>query len=244
MQKYSRILVTVLLVGLVSNVIAAPKTDDIRILIDVSGSMKINDPLDHRISALVLFNGLISDGSKAGVWTIDRYVDMIVKLGTVNDEWREAADTGASTIHSNGIFTNIESGLFRASLGWEIPDPDTRRSIILLTDGQVDISSDAATNEISRQNILAKSIPALKQSGVVIHTIALSGNSDEVLLKQLALETGGSYQKAEFAQDLHRIFFRTFERATQPDTIKLTEKSVYHRQKSQGNDLINISPEA
>jgi len=223
MQKYSRILITVLFVGLVSKVIAAPKTDDIRILIDVSASMKINDPLDHRISALKLFNGLISDGSKAGVWTIDRFVDMTVKWGTVDDEWREAADTGASTIHSNGIFTNIESGLSRASRGWEIPDPDTRRSIILLTDGQVHISSDAATNEISRLNILAKSIPALKQSGVVIHTIALSGNSDEVLLKQLALETGGSYQKAESAQDLQRIFFRTFERATQPDTIKLTK---------------------
>ncbi len=148
MQKYSRILITVLFVGLVSKVIAAPKTDDIRILIDVSGSMKKNDPLDHRISALKLFNGLISDGSKAGVWTIDRYVDMTVKWGTVNDQWREAADTGASTIHSNGIFTNIESGLSRAGFGWEIPDPDTRRSIILLTDWKVDISSDASTNEI------------------------------------------------------------------------------------------------
>jgi len=185
--------------------------------------MKINDPLDHRISALKLLNGLIPDGSKAGVWTLDPYAGMTVVWGTVNDQWREAADTGASTIHSNGIFTDIESGLSRVSRGWEIPDPDTRRSIILLTDGQVDISSDAATNEISRQNILAKSIPALKQSGVVIHTIALSGNSDEVLLKQLALETGGSYQKIESAQDLQRIFFRAFERATQPDTIKLTK---------------------
>jgi len=223
MQKYSRILITVLFVGLVSKVIAAPKTDDIRILIDVSASMKINDPLDHRISALKLLNGLIPDGSKAGVWTLDPYAGMTVVWGTVNDQWREAADTGASTIHSNGIFTDIESGLSRVSRGWEIPDPDTRRSIILLTDGQVDISSDAATNEISRQNILAKSIPALKQSGVVIHTIALSGNSDEVLLKQLALETGGSYQKIESAQDLQRIFFRAFERATQPDMIKLTK---------------------
>lgn len=223
MQKYSRILITVLFVGLVSRAIAAPKTDDIRILIDVSASMKLNDPLDHRISALKLFNGLIPDGSKAGVWSIDRYVEMAVKWGTVNDEWREAADSGASTIQSNGIFTNIESGLSRASRGWEIPDPDTRRSIILLTDGQVEISSDADTNEISRQNILAKSIPALKQSGVVVHTIALSGNADEALLKQLALETGGSYQKAESAQDLPGIIFSTFERATQPDTIKLTE---------------------
>ena len=109
MQKYSRILITVLFVGLVSNVIAAPKTDDIRILIDVSASMKKTDPLDHRISALKLFNGLISEGSRAGVWTIDRYVEMTVKLGTVNDEWRETADAGVSTIRSNGNFTNIES---------------------------------------------------------------------------------------------------------------------------------------
>ena len=223
MQKCSRILITVFIFGLYSNLYAAGKTDDIRILIDVSDSMKINDSSNYRISALKLFNGLIPEGSKAGVWSIDRYVHMTVNWGTVNDEWRLAADAGASTIHSDGVYTNIESGLSRASLGWEEADADTRRSIILVTDGSVNISNDAITNEVSRQNIISKNLQALKQSGVVIHTIALSNNSDESLLKKLALDTGGSFQKVEFAQNLHRIFFKLFERATQPDTVKMTE---------------------
>ena len=107
MQKFSRILITVIFFGLYSNLSAAAKTDDIRILIDVSESMKINDPSDFRISALKMFNGLVPEGSKAGVWTIDRYVDLAVNWGTVNDAWRQAADVGASTIHSDGVYTNI-----------------------------------------------------------------------------------------------------------------------------------------
>jgi len=223
MQKCSRILIAVLFFGLYSNLSAAVKTDDIRILIDVSESMKINDPSDFRKSALKMFNGLVAEGSKAGVWTTDRYVHMTVNWGTVNDVWRQAADAGASTIHSDGVYTNIESGLSRASLGWEEADADTRRSIILITDGLVNISKDAITNQVSRQNIISKNLQALKKSGVVIHTIALSNHSDESLLKKLALDTGGSFQKAEFALDLQRVMFRTFERATHPDTVKLTE---------------------
>ena len=216
------ILIIVFSLGLNSSAIAAPKTDDVRVLIDVSGSMKKTDPSNLRVSALKLLNGLIPSGSKAGVWTFGRYVDMTIKWGLVNEEWRKAADAGASKIHSNALFTNIESGLERVRRGWEKPDVNTRRSLILLTDGQVDISKHTVKNEKSRQNVLTSSIQALKKSGVEVHTIALSRFSDEVLLKQLALDTGGSFEIAESAQDLQRIFFRTFERATKPDTVKLT----------------------
>jgi uncharacterized protein (TIGR03503 family) len=216
------ILIIAFLLGLNSNAIAASKIDDIRILIDVSGSMKKTDPSNLRVSALKLLNGLIPRGSKAGVWTFGRYVDMSVKWGEVNDEWRKAADTGASKIHSNGLFKNIERALTRASRGWEKPDANTRRILILLTDGQVDISKKAAKNEKSRQNVLSNNIQALKKSGAIVHAIALSHFSDEVLLRQLALDTGGSFTIAETAEDLQKIFFRTFERATKPDTVKLT----------------------
>ena len=222
MYKGVCILIVVFLPGLYSNAFAAPKTNDVRVLIDVSGSMKKTDPSNLRVSALKLLNGLIPDGSKAGIWTFGRYVNMTVKWGLVNKDWRKTADAGASKIHSNGLFTNIESGLERVSRGWEKPDASSRRSLILLTDGQVDISKHAEKNEKSRQKVLTSSIQALKKSGVEVHTIALSRFSDEVLLRQLALDTGGSFGIAESAQDLQRIFFRTFERATKPDTVKLT----------------------
>lgn len=204
-----------------ANLYGADKKDDIRIVIDVSGSMKKTDPANLRVTAMKLLNGLIPSGANAGVWTFGKYVNMTVKWGKVDDKWRKLADTGAEEIHSNATLTNIESALDRSTKGWDKPDPNTRRSLILLTDGKVDIGKDESRNMKSRQMILDKSVQRLQQSGVKIHAIALSKNTDEVLLKRLALETSGSFEIAEKAEDLQRIFFKMFERATEPDSISL-----------------------
>lgn len=203
------------------NVIADSNYNDIRVVIDVSGSMKQTDPLNLRIPAMKMLNGLVPDGSYAGVWNFGRHVNMTVKWGKVDTAWRNQADIGAAKIHSNGLFTDIESALARSTLGWENPDTKVQRSIILLTDGQVDISKDSAKNKVSRISILTDSIQALKKSGVKVHAIALSKDADETLLKNLALETGGSFEIAESAQALQKIFLKLFERATSPDMIEL-----------------------
>ena len=201
------------------------QVDDIRIVIDVSGSMQQTDPDNLRAPALRLINGLIPSGSKAGVWTFGRYVNMEVKWGTVNDRWRKLADEGAKKIHSKGQFTNIESALKRATKGWDKKDDKTSRNLILLTDGKVDISKDPAKNALSRSNVLEKSIPELIKKGIKVHTIALSNRTDEVLLKRLALKTSGSFEIAKSAEDLQRIFLHMFERATKPDTVPLKDNS-------------------
>ncbi|MCP4490535.1 MAG: VWA domain-containing protein [Gammaproteobacteria bacterium] len=200
---------------------AGDKISDVRVLIDVSGSMKKTDPSNLRVPAVKLLNGLIPNGSKAGIWTFGRYVNMTVKWGAVNDQWRKRADLGAEKIHSNALLTNIESALKRASKGWEKADIKTHRHLILLTDGQVDISKDTAKNALSRQHILDKSLKKLTKNGVKVHAIALSKDTDEVLLKRLALETNGSFEIAETAARLQKIFFKMFERAVQPDTVSL-----------------------
>ncbi|MBT3203597.1 MAG: VWA domain-containing protein [Gammaproteobacteria bacterium] len=203
----------------------AAQVDDIRIVIDVSGSMQQTDPNNLRAPALRLINGLIPTGSKAGVWTFGRYVNMEVKWGTVNSKWRKLADEGANKIHSRGQFTNIESALKRASKGWGKKDIKTSRNLILLTDGKVDISKDKAKNALSRSNVLSKSIPELIKKGIKVHTIALSDKTDEALLKRLALKTSGSFEVAKSAEDLQRIFLHMFERATKPDTVPLKDNT-------------------
>ena len=140
-------LIAFLLTLLVSaNLYGVDKKDDIRIVIDVSGSMKKTDPANLRVAAMKLLNGLIPSGAKAGVWTFGKYVNMTVKWGSVDNNWRKLADIGAEEIHSNAALTNIESALSRSAKGWNKTDPDTRRNLILLTDGQVDISKDQAKN--------------------------------------------------------------------------------------------------
>jgi uncharacterized protein (TIGR03503 family) len=221
MKQCLSIMIILTITAIAQNASAADNNNDIRVIIDVSGSMKKTDPLNLRVPAMKMLNGLIPDGSYAGVWSFGRYVDMTVKWGKVDKDWRKQADIGASKIHSNGLFTNIESALDRATLGWETVDSKVKRSIILLTDGRVDISKDKEKNKASRNAILTKSIQALKKKGVKVHAIALSKDADASLLKQLALETVGSFETAESAEELQKIFFKLFERATDPDMIEL-----------------------
>ena len=199
----------------------AASKDDVRVVIDVSGSMLKTDPNNLRIPAVRMINGLIPSGANAGIWTFGRYVNMEVPWGTVDKKWRSLADAGAAKIHSRGQFTNIESALLRASKGWDNPDPNTERNLILLTDGQVDISKQADKNSASRETILNKVIPDLVKKGIKVHAIALSSQSDEALLKRLARQTTGSFEVANSANDLQRIFLRMFERATKPDTVPI-----------------------
>jgi len=60
-----------------------PDTADVRVLIDISGSMKKNDPNNLRRPALRLLVGLLPEDSRAGVWTFGQYVNMQVPLGKV-----------------------------------------------------------------------------------------------------------------------------------------------------------------
>ena len=86
---------------------------DTRILIDISGSMKKNDPNNLRRPAVRLLVGLLPENSRAGVWTFGKYVNMQVPLGMVDKRWKDRARDGASKIASPGQFTNIEEAIRR-----------------------------------------------------------------------------------------------------------------------------------
>ncbi len=201
-------------------------THDIRILIDVSGSMKWNDPNNLRIPALKLLANLLPHNAQAGVWTFGRQVNMLVPLANVDNQWKQQATEAAEEIHSRGLFTNIEETLEKSTWDWKKNDKTFERTIILLTDGLVDIDKEPAKNSLSREKILSKIIPRLTQAGATIHTIALSGEADELLLQQLSATSSGWYEKAKDAEDLERIFFRMFEKTTQPDTLPLVDNQV------------------
>lgn len=201
-------------------------TTDIRILIDVSGSMKWNDPHNLRAPALRLLVGLLPDGAKAGVWTFGQYVNMLVPLDEVDSQWKATARQASTQIHAKGLFTNIEETLRRATWDWEEPDPESRRSLIILTDGIVDISENDAEDDASRRRILNSILPQFQEAGVTVYTIALSGGADERLLTQLAAGTSGWHEQIDSTDTLERIFLRMFEKAAQRDSLPLVDNEV------------------
>jgi hypothetical protein len=197
---------------------------DVRILIDVSGSMKKNDPQNLRSPALAMVVGLLPAGANAGVWTFAKYVNMLVKHDVVDNDWRQMAEQQTGKIHSKGLFTNIEQVLNKATSGQKAPDPTQRRSVILLSDGLVDLATpEDKMSMASRQRILDTTVPRLKQANVAVHTIALANSSDHELLRDIALATDGWYEQVDSAEQLQRVFLHLFEKAAARDTVPLTD---------------------
>jgi uncharacterized protein with von Willebrand factor type A (vWA) domain len=178
---------------------ATEAVPDVRVLIDISGSMKHNDPHNLRTPALRLLTGLLPNGTRAGVWTYGRYVNMLVPLGEVDARWKQRAERAADQINSVGLYTNIEEAMRRATGDWRTADDHSQRSLIMLTDGLVDVSKDTARDAASRDRIVNKILPRLRDAKVKINAIALSGEADHDLLQQLASATGGWFEEADSA---------------------------------------------
>ena len=68
-----------------------PPPADVRVLIDISGSMKKNDPENLRRPALNLITELLPAGDTAGVWTFGQYVNELVRHQPVDEAWRKMA---------------------------------------------------------------------------------------------------------------------------------------------------------
>ena len=201
-----------------------PQSSDVRVLIDVSGSMKKNDPNNLRLPALRLLVGLLPPDSTAAVWNFGAKAEPLVALGLTNDKWKAGARQASKKIHSRDLLTNIGSALDAAIADWgQTPAELSQRSIILLTDGMIDISKDDAMNKQERARILETLLPKIADTGASIHTIALSANADDDFLKQLSTKTDGGFEQTDNAEQLERIFLRLFEKTTRRDTLPLVD---------------------
>ena len=203
--------------------LAAEAVSDVRVLIDVSGSMKANDPQNLRTPAVRMLAGLLPDGARSGIWTFGHYVNMQVKLDEVDEAWKKRAMSEADKIHSRGLYTNIEEAVKTATSDWQTPDPRFKRHLILLTDGMVDIDKDARVNEQSRRRLLQEILPRVEAADAAIHTIALSKNADAELLNALSGATKGSFEQVDSADQLQRLFLKLFEKSVKPDTVPIED---------------------
>ncbi len=199
---------------------------DVRVLIDISGSMKKNDPQNLRVPALKLVTQLLPEGTKAGVWTFGEFVNMLVPSGEVNQAWKAKAKGAAKAINSSGKYTNIEGVLKDSTWDWNKPDPKTSRHVIFLTDGMLDMSKDEVVDQAARGRILGEMLTRMKNNGVIIHTVALSGEADKPFLRQISAATSGRYEEVGSAAELERVFLRMFEKAVPVESLPLVGNKV------------------
>lgn len=184
---------------------------DLRLLIDVSSSMKISDPTNRRAPALNLLLRLLPEGSKAGVWTFSEEVTPLVPHGVVNDAWRLQAQEAIAGLKNSGRRTNIPAALEQATLDLGEPEPGYRTSVVLLTAGKVDVAESPMVNVSASRKLLNGLAVELGSMGVPVHTIAFSREADAMLLRSLARETGGTSRQAVSADELSAMFMRVLE---------------------------------
>lgn len=222
-----RILVSALIIIFTSqsSLQAEERQSDVRIVIDISGSMKDTDPKNLRQPALNLLTELLPDGARAGVWTFGRYVNMLVPLGVVDPQWRNTAREASSEISSVGLNTNLVEALDRA-LYQATLDGGFDQTVILLTDGRIDMDTSGGdpssqVNAAERQRLIRDIIPRYTSKGVRIHTLALSSAADAAMLKQIAMETDGLALTAHTADELMPAFLKAFDRAVPSEQVPL-----------------------
>ncbi|MEN9464088.1 MAG: hypothetical protein RL217_269 [Pseudomonadota bacterium] len=207
--------------------LAAEPPSDVRILVDISGSMKQSDPKNLRIPAVNLLLELLPNGSQAGIWTFGRQVNRLVPPAKVDAKWRAEAKAKARSINSVGLFTNLTDVLQNAASQIS-PTSGFKHSVILLTDGRIDMREPGTPSNIDeqeRKRLLQQVLPAYVRAGARIHTVALSDNVDKELMQQLSAATGGLFLEARSAEDLMKVFVKAFDRAVPVEQVPLVGNS-------------------
>ncbi|MGN0922051.1 MAG: VWA domain-containing protein [Cellvibrio sp.] len=194
--------------------------NDLRVLIDISGSMKTNDPHNLRVPALDLLVRLLPHNTRAGVWLFGETVTPLLPLRLADESWKKTSVEALSRIRSDAPYTNIGAALERAlDAPTQLNNAD--KHIILLTDGMVDVAKDRNVNTQERQRILQQLLPLLRDGNYRIHTIALSKNADAQLLQAISQVTDGIFATAETADELTPIFLRIFNQFAKQDLIPI-----------------------
>ena len=195
---------------------------DLRLLVDVSGSMKKSDPNSLRSPATALLAALMPEDSLAGIWLFGTNVRPIVPYGNVDNRWNALEKPLARSIGDYDNFTHIENALVSA-LSVKKPNSKLACHIILLTDGIVDVAGGKKASEESKNRITSKLLPKVKEADCRLHTIALSPRADGKLLTRMAIETGGLYTRISDASDLIPVMIDALELAIRSQQLPVSE---------------------
>ena len=186
----------------VNQVIAA---EQYHLVVDVSGSMQRIDPQKERIVALKKFINQLPNGSRAGVWTYARQVNMLVAPGVVNDQWRAKALKAIGTIGGYGPYANLPNALAQATHTWRGSPSRSGRNVVLLTANGVKSSDSAQQNQSARQQLLTTLLPQLEKNHIKVYALGFS-RADKALLQELADNTQGAYQVIPSSAEITPVF--------------------------------------
>lgn len=184
----------------------APPVDVVTVL-DISGSMKKNDPQLLLREVVSSFASRLAPDARLGIVLFDENAEVTLSLTAANaPDFTAQVAKSLERIDYRGRRTDIPAGVERALYELRAHGrPAAQRLIVLLTDGLVDVGNPA--KDVERARWLREDLALqAQQSGIRIFGIALSEGADFQLMQSVAHTTGGEYFRVLAAVDIPGTF--------------------------------------
>lgn len=172
------------------------KPAQLTFVIDVSGSMNIENRLGLVKKTMLILNKNLNENDKVGIVTYGTNAQVVLEP-TSN---KEAIENAVQGLYSNGS-TNAEAGLWTGyKMAADHYNDRAINRVILCTDGV------ANNGETSSQGLLSM-IEKFKNKGITLTACGFGmGNYNDVLIEQLATKGDGTYYYIDDLNEAKRVF--------------------------------------
>lgn len=215
-----------------------PPPIDIMLALDNSGSMKKNDPKKLLLEVVTSFASRLGNADRLGIVAFDQTARTLLPLTDVKaSNFSSALARAMHRVNYSGGLTDIPGGLEEARKEIEKHRrPNAQRVIVLLTDGEIDLRSDARNSDRKiwlRERIL----PAVSRLGVRIFGITLTADADVELIQSMAEATQGNYFRLLKAEEIPEVFNGIIVRLQEIRDIQLAEQAAVKRKRAEHERL-------
>lgn len=218
MRNSVLILGAILASMLMAPAIAAPARDVILVL-DNSGSMRVNDPERLSVAAVTDFIRSQPAGTRVGIVIFADRPRLVQPLTAVSADTRAQLLNSVESLDFRGQRTETASAVERALYELRLQGREhADRAIVLMTDGIIDTGNEQ--RDLEKVRWLREMLTAqASDENVRIFGIAFTEKADYQLLQSVAQASGGEYFRALRAEDLggvldriDRVLTRSFAR--------------------------------
>ena len=202
---------------------------DVVIAVDLSGTMKQNDPDDLRYYGADQFLSMLSyynrGQNRAGVVTFGNSARELMPFGYVSrDKAGKYHDLFASLPVED--WTELGQGLQLSSQSMG-STRSRNRSIILISDGYIEGNPDTRgmgqdqARTAAESELWQKIVPSLKTDGIKVYTIGLFKSNDRgrPLMERLARETGGAYNEVTDPRQFYEFYKKMLDDIEPPSGV-------------------------
>ncbi len=183
------------------------------LVIDANKSMQANDPENTWKKAVKLIIKTLSSTSRAGIWTFGDGAKKIVPLGKINRLWQQNALAQIEAVVFKEDYRDLSGAIQACGVAWEGSPQMIEHHILLITDGDMNISDGKKANAAEKKRLLNAVIPSLSKRNVVISIVGLADKVDQSFLAEMAKKTKGDFYYSANASTLAHNILSAFYRA-------------------------------